>query len=317
MINLHLNGDIVRCPDIRAIKIRLAETRLKEGRCKYGIHEIKCPVWVNHCMARPEIKSLSYFGRCYLSGCDDCPLRKKRVETGLMQKSYRIDNTNYRKMASAAHDLVKTSKNKTLFLTLTFPKFKSKPNEKQINESFSKFIENLRSNYNCSGYVAVREYGSIGNRVHFHLLCSLPFTDFVTLNSAWCHSISDYCEFSKNAVRTTKETIFIRNPGKALRYVCKYFAKSKGQSSETRLIFMSNNLIKKPISVTYDVNTILKGYKGIYINQTSDYSTCFRITDPDEFMRFCNEFLYEEFNKAYNFPIFSNKIADFYSPGSG
>lgn len=79
---------------------------------------------------------------------------------------------------------------------------------------------------------------------------------------------------------------------------------------------MSNNLIKKPIQRPgINLVDLLKPYKGVYINQTSDYSTVFRITDPESFMKFCHEFLYDEFNKEFNYPIFVNKPSDFYVPG--
>jgi hypothetical protein len=235
---------------------------------------------------------------------------------GLKKKSFFISTQVYRKMASASHDLIKSSRHKTLFLTLTFPPFKITPNEKQINQCFSRFVENLRENYGCSGYVAVREYGEKTNRIHFHIILSIPYTSFVNLNNAWCHSISAFCDYSSTALRSTKSSLYIHSPVKAIRYFCKYFAKSKFTRSETRLVFISNNLIKNPIHVyNTSVQGILEGYKGIYIQQTSEYSTCFRITDAVSFMKYCNEYLYEAFENAYNYPLFSKKPPDFVVPG--
>lgn len=319
MLNFHLNGDIVRCPDIRAIHLRTIERRDAEKRCKYNVKESHCQAWQNHVVNWMNIKKFSDCGRCSMAGTMSCPGHKKQVETGNKKKSFVIDTVTYRKMSSAAHDLVKNAEHKTLFLTLTLPKFinpKKEPDEQTVNKCFSKFVENLRSTYNCSGYIAARERGTIGGRLHFHIICSLPFVKFADLNTAWCSAVSDICHYSPNAIRTTKQTIFIKNPGKALRYVCKYFSKTRGQRSDTRLVFMSNNLIKKPIQRP-DINIVelLRPYKGIYINQTSDYSTVFRITDAKSFMRFCNEFLYNAFNEAWNYPVFKNNPADFYVPG--
>lgn len=321
MINVHLNGDIVRCPDIAESKKRLSEIRDSHGICKYNIHESTCPVW--QLMQQAALnesnwdnKRNNFTGRCTLGGSENCPGSKNHKELGNITKHFKIDNVVYRKLSSATHDLVKSSGTKTLFLTLTFPKFKNEYDETKINPCFSKFIENLRTNYNCSGYVAVREYGDNTHRVHFHLCAAMPFTDFRTLNDSWCAAISDISEYSKTALRTTKDTIFIKNPSRALRYVCKYFAKSKYQVSDTRLVFISNNLIKTPINLKNEsAQSILIGYKGIYINQTSDYSTMFRIINPSEFDRFCKEFLYPAFEKAYNYPLFSKKGTGFYSPG--
>jgi hypothetical protein len=237
-------------------------------------------------------------------------MHKKHVETGLQKKRFKIDNAIYRKMASTAHYLVKESKCKTLFITLTFPQFKRKVPDNEINTYFSKYVENLRKNYDCGGYVAVREFGKETHRVHFHLLLAIPFVPFSVLNSAWCNCIKDICNYSGRAVMSDPKTVVIRNPTYALRYICKYFAKTKGQSNDSRLVFMSNNIIQKPKKMYGSVNDLLENYKSIYIQQTSDYSTCFRITDSKEFNRFCNNFLYPFFELSfkkneslYSFPL--------------
>lgn len=319
MLNLHLNGDIVRCPDIANIQRRLIEQRLQQCRCKYGMEEIKCHAWINHCNNQPDIKPISQFGRCFLSCSESCPMRTERKINGLKTKNYKIDNVVYRKISSASHLLVKTSEYKTLFLTLTFPKFKTHVTLKEINRYFSKFMENLRKNYDCTGYIAVREHGSKNNRIHFHLLVSLPFIPFPILNTVWCNTIDDICEYSPNAVQTDPKTKFINNPIRAMRYVCKYFSKAKGQLSESRLVFISNNLLSEEIKTNYvnfdtgeitiDVkrvsrikkqfpvcnipyNDLLKKYKSVKVTQTSDYTTAFRITDKLEFERFCTDYLY-------------------------
>jgi hypothetical protein len=317
MVNVHLNGDLVRMPDISAAKKRAYELRDKKHICKYNVYENSCASWQNSLKCWQNVKDFNNTGRCMLSGSDLCPGHVSQKKQGEIKKTFKIDNPVYRKLSSAAHDLVKSSQKKTLFLTLTFPPFKHNPTENEINHCFSKFVENLRENYSCSGYVAVREYGENTHRVHYHILCSLPYTDFVTLNRAWCHAISNISDFAGNAIRTTKETLFIHNPGRALRYVCKYFAKSKYTTSSTRIVFISNNLIKNPIRLKINVTDLLSGFKGIYINQTSDYTTCFRITNPEEFDRFCKEFLYDAFEKEFNYPLFSKKNPVFYSPGSG
>lgn len=314
MINIHLNGDIVRCPDIRAIHKRTAERKDIKKICRYNIYEDNCKAWQNSLQNWQAVKKNHNCGRCMLSGSLVCPGHVARAKQGRKEKNFTITNQVYRKMSSAAHDLVKSSKTKTLFITLTFPKFKTEYNEKTINTCFSKFVENLRRNYNCSGYVAVREYGENNHRVHFHLLCAIPYVKFNILNAAWCAAISDISESSPNAVRTTKKTLFIKNPVKALRYVCKYFSKARHTKSKTRIVFISNNLIKVPINVIGSVNDILKGYKGIYINRSSEFTTTFRITNPDEFARWCGNYLYEAFEKAYQYPLFTKRTGVFYRP---
>ena len=202
--------------------------------------------------------------------------------------------------------MAKECKNKNLFITLTFPKFKKKVTDNEINNHFSNFIHNLRENYDCGGYVAVRERGKKNNRIHFHLLLAIPFIPFTTLNDSWCDTISDICDYSKNALQTDKKTLFIHNPGRALKYVCKYFAKAKNQVSGSRLVFISNNIIQTAFKYYGNVRDFLTGYKSLTFTQSSDYTTMWRINDINEFNRFCNTFLY---------PLFelSDKKTDLYS----
>jgi hypothetical protein len=313
MLNIHLNGDMVRCPDIVNIQKRLIEKRQKERRCKYGIHELNCPQWTQYCQDQPEIKPLMYYGRCHLFCCDKCPMRKKRKATGNMQKTFRIDNKIYRQLSSAAHYTIKTSKVKTLFMTLTFPPYKDKHYEKcknpicskffeqKHNQLFSKFIENLRTNYGCSGYVAVRERGEKRFRIHYHLLISIPFISFFDLNDVWCNTIKDICNYSNHALYTDKKKKFIKDPVRAIRYVCKYFSKSKGSVSNTRIVFIANEINVKHRTFDnqnceyYTVTDLLNHYKSIKVTQTSDYTTAFRIMDKAEFDDFCNNYLYKLF----------------------
>jgi len=58
---------------------------------------------------------------------------------------------------------------------------------------------------------------------------------------------------------------------------------------------MSLPLILKPKKEFCYIEDVLKGYKPIFIQQTSDFTTCFRITDSGEFDRFCNQYLYALF----------------------
>jgi hypothetical protein len=322
-----LNGDIVRCPDVADSKKKVRERYAAEYKCPFGVTEYDCKVRNNYHL-KHQLTNI----RCdaHLQSCVDykevtdngfswkmfvCPKMQAQYIHSLKKKSFFISTQVYRKMASATHDLVKSSRHKTLFLVLSFPKFKINPNEKQVNQCFSNFVENLRKNYGCTGYVAVREYGEQTHRIHFHIILSIPYTSFTILNSAWCHSISDFCDYSPAALRSKAKSLYIKNPVRAIKYCCKYFAKSKFTRSETRLVFISNNLIKTPVKVyNTNVQSILEGYKGIYIQQTSDYSTCYRITNDKSFMEYCNNYLYDTFENAYNYPLFSKKPPNFIVP---
>ena len=54
-----------------------------------------------------------------------------------------------------------------------------------------------------AGYIAVKEYGEITKRVHFHFIVSYPFIDFRYFNDIWVNTISDICFYSSCAVRRT------------------------------------------------------------------------------------------------------------------
>lgn len=295
MVNIHLNGDIVRCPDISEIQKKVSEIRDVHRICKYNIHENTCPAWLI------DVRSHKYSGRCCLAGSDQCPGHKRQSEHAKKKKTYSINNQVYRKLASASHYMVKESKHKTIFITLTFPPFKKRNyDENEINKSFSRFINNLHENYGVRYYIAVKEYCPSSGRPHFHLLLSIKFTDFRVLNNAWNSAISNLCQHSPNALTTNPDNIIIRSPERAMRYACKYFAKSRGSRSNTRIVFLSMPLILKPKREEISIQDILTGYKSIFIQQTSDYTTSFRITDPKEFHRFCETYLYALFELSAN-----------------
>lgn len=322
MINVHFNGDIIRCPDIAAIQQHTAKIRDDHFICPFGVHQFYCRTWMLYCRKNaknihtrltvhcPLHKKIKYRGKeIYI-----CKKARERYQNSKKQKHFSIDNTNYRKVASAAHHLVKTSPHKSLFLLLSFPPwlpgFNPYKNEKRLNECFSRFMENLRQNYNCAGYLAARELGHDNRRYHYHLVCSIPFVPFANINAAWCAAISDICETSKNAIQSRKENRIIQrlnSPARAVRYICKYITKCKGQASKTRVLFMSNNLIKKPMPVRnedaqyfdrtgiYDVQSYLLQFKSVKVTKLNDYTSAFRIENNEDFDRICQELIYPLF----------------------
>lgn len=296
MLNVHLNGEIVRCPDIQAIQARLKEVRDVHRICKYNIHEDSCQSWQQSLLNWQAVKRNSNCDHCMLSGTMTCPGHLRSLETGNKKKTFKIDSVVFRKIASGNMEMFKTTDLKTIFVTLTFPPFKKYPNEKQINEAFSRFVHNLHETYGMENYIAVRERGVSHGRYHFHLLCSIPFTDFSILNTAWCHAIQDFCDSSLNAFSSRKGKVILKNSIKAFKYVCKYMAKAKGQSSKSRIVFMSRFKYLKPKRQFCAIEDILTGFDSVHVLQTSDYTTCFRITDSFEFEQFCTKYLYNLFD---------------------
>jgi hypothetical protein len=348
MLNVHFNGEIIRCPDQSGNYLKLVQRRQLEKRCQFGCAESDCETFNNWQLIDPR-KRLNK-GCCTLdidpvvSYTDKetgeiiknpesypensllewkkyiCPKAQARYISAITPKKFKIDNVAYRKLSSAAHWMVKESFNKTLFLTLTFPKYlKDEITEKQANECFSKFTDSLKKTYSCDHYVAVRERGEENNRLHFHLICSLPYVHFGSLNHAWCSAIKDYCEYSNSAIQSRAGHRVIKNPIRSIRYVCKYISKSKGMKSDTRLYFISNCTLKKTIQIrsgyelndtyksittkvsppervseSFNINEILQNYKSVDI-KVFDYVTRFRIKDRIEFNKFCCSFIYPLF----------------------
>jgi hypothetical protein len=314
MITVHFNGDVIS----GANQKQLAEERTmianKNRVCCYGRDELKCDTWLADCHEKPEIKKITEFGRCSLTHCDKCPLYLMRKKAGNRIKEYKITSGDYRKLSSGAHYLLKTSKHKTVFFTLTFPPLHKKHKltnsfflDEISNELFSRFIENLKKTYKCSGYVAVKERGEQNGRTHFHVLASFPFVSLSIINNYWCSVIANYCIYSDHALQTDKKTRIVSKKGygifRAIRYICKYFSKAKryNGTSRSRLIFISNNLLHKTAKITDILPAdIIKNYKGIYI-QTLEFVTIFRITDQKSFIEFCDQFIYELFSDKMKF----------------
>lgn len=311
MIKIHLSGDIVRCPDTVTILKRSRIHKIESGYCLYNIYKL-------HCDTYRKYGTVDFDGFKEHTQCDCpltksylCPCRKIQIEHGRKQKHFRIDNSHYRNISSSVHYMLKEGKHKTIFFTLSLGEIKNKQDEQnkklfesRVNKSFSRFMENLHNNYGVKYYVAVRERGETNNRLHYHVLVNCKFIDFSTLNSAWNHALQDICYSSPCSFRTKKGKVILWKPSGALRYICKYVSKCRRQSSETRIIFMSLPCIIKPRDIKHDIRDMLDTYKSVKILQTSDFTTSFRITDPNEFAQFCNLFLYNLFdlrNKKHDF----------------
>lgn len=316
MITAHFNGDVVHSANMKKIAGERQARNNRDRKCIYGRAELTCDNWRQYCLDQPEVKRISDFGRCSLQKCDKCPLYRMRKEAGERIKKYKITNQDYRKMSSGAHWLLKTNRNRVLFFTLTFPPTHKKHKyllntylDEISNKFFSRFMENLKETYKCTGYIAVKEHGDKGGRVHFHVLANMPFVDLRVLNSAWNYTIKSICRFSVCALQTNPKSRIIKGDiNRAVRYLCKYFSKAKrnGGDSYTRLVFVTHNLLHKKISIDdLHPQTILSGYKGIYINKL-DFVTIFRITDNESFKKFCNEFIYEVFSDSINTELHRN-----------
>lgn len=287
MVDLHRNGDIVTHPDHAANYRARMDQYDRRGKCRYGVIIAMCSDYINaenqriSAQSKPEAIK---FSRCNYGMCGVCPRYIAQKQYGETPKKFRITNTHYRRIADQAAYLKETQKFKLLFITLTFGKFKKNGiTDKQANECFSKFMENLSANYGRGNYIAVKEHGDENNRVHFHLIIDMPFVDFRALNRAWCAATSDYCDYSPNALTTDREARFIKSTVSAVKYICKYISKARGQESNSRVIFTSRELSQAELKTDFsgnDFTEILRQYRSIQVYRCNDYTWRYSISYP-------------------------------------
>lgn len=237
---------------------------------------------------------LKVLPECDLYNCEKCPHCKYK-ERGKIDKKYRITSSKYQQMADRVAILKEKSPYKLLFCTLTFPPFRKDytpktiyEHEKNLNDAFSKFIENIRKNYDCKGYVAVREGHQNAKRYHYHVICAIPFVPFNKLNSAWCHAIKDICEFSARAFTTDAKARFIRDTSGAVKYVCKYLSKSKGSYSDTRIIFTDRDTAQELTKMQIEDLEELREVYSFDTYQLNEYVTRLTVSDKKQFKNFYN-----------------------------
>jgi hypothetical protein len=177
---------------------------------------------------------------------------------GKKVKSFEIDRAIYRQIASSAVNLWELRKNNITFFTLTFP---FDANEVQANECFSKFMDNLKLNYELNNYIATKERGTIGNKIHFHCLFDIPYCPINTLNKAWCQTFRSIANYSGCAVQLPSRSnggAVVRTQQRCVKYICKYVSKSIGTKFEQRCYFISRDILSKPQELTAEQVTMLE-----------------------------------------------------------
>lgn len=166
---------------------------------------------------------------------------------GRKHKKYTIDRRTFRRIASSAVNLWDCRKHKVTFFTLTFP---FNPTERQANECFSKFVENLKQNYGLKNYLATKERGENGEKhLHFHCVFDLPYKDIKSINKAWCNTFRLYAPFSPRAVIIPKRSnggAVIQSQERCIKYICKYVSKSVNVEFEQPCVFISRQIVSKP-----------------------------------------------------------------------
>jgi hypothetical protein len=159
---------------------------------------------------------------------------------------YQLSYQKYRIISSAAITLLKTAKNKPIFLTLTFNE-KLKIDEKTANVIWCRFIKNFKKTYDCKNYVGVLEYTK-KYCPHYHFIADYPFKSIVNINNAWLSAIhstftNDNYPFILGSVRLPKKNKSVVDVAdNVVYYLCKYFSKGIGQRYRTKCYFISREL---------------------------------------------------------------------------
>lgn len=312
MVTLHHNGSIVVHPD-NSTAYRDRQRRYSDtGKCRYGCDKITCRQYQVEYLKNPFVYQnwlgeidLGTLPACELRLTSRCPRYVKNKKDGDKEKRFLMTNRHYNEIADRVAWMKENARHKMLFLTLTLPPFKQcitpKNVENEINKSFSKFVENLTKHYGLTNYLAVREGDGVSKRYHYHLIAVLPFADFRRLNGAWCAAISNICEASKNALTSDKEARFIRSTSSAVRYICKYISKARGQASRTRIIFCDRETAQATVKLSIDhTPEELTGHlKSVHYYDLNEYVTRITIKNNKELDGFINSVV-RAFFKVHN-----------------
>lgn len=153
-----------------------------------------------------------------------------------------------RRLVNCNHDLDR-------FMTLTFNTPLLDLNK--ANPLFRNFVKRLSRLYPQFKYLCVPEFQPNSGRVHYHLLCNLPYIEKSELESLWSHGF-----------------VFIRKVDSVDNmgaYVCKYLGKANFDKRYFRKnkFFYSYNLLRsviidKLLSVTNILENLPKTCKLIY-----------------------------------------------------
>lgn len=201
---------------------------------------------------------------------------------GKKQKYYEIDKAEYRKIASSAVNLWEQRKYKVTFFTLTFPFDVS---ETVANECYSKFMDNLKANYELNNYISTKERGETGRGyIHYHCLFDIAFNDITKINKAWCNTFRAFAPYSGCAVRLPPKRnggAVVRTQERCVKYLAKYVAKSIGVKFEKPCVFISRSVLSRPQEISQQTLFMLQDscYKKEFANE---YVTVLQLYEDKE-----------------------------------
>ena len=280
VVTVHYNNTLIVHPDTRQSFEKKLQNNLALNRCRFGINCYECKNFIEY---ETDLQTLSGKPRkieakdCQLYKHKDlkefCPGLRKQKECGTQEKTFAIDFKTYNQIADRTAHMYHNRQNKLIFVVLSLPPLKKDINGKELNEAFSRFIENLRRNYHLRHYLCVREGDGLDTRYHYHCILDIRYVSFVRLNAAWNSAISDFCEFSKCAFRTKPKSYFIRDIAGAISYISKYVSKTIGEKSDSRIFFCDRETASAWVKQRFDndIDELKDNFKSIRRKILNDY----------------------------------------------
>lgn len=182
--------------------------------------------------------------------------RPKTPQTVIRVDNIRRTRGKIRRLVNCNRDLIK-------FMTLTFNT--SVVDLNLANPIFHSFIKRLHRLYPNFKYLCVPEFQKKG-RVHYHLLCNLPFVENSFITDLWGQGFV-----------FLRKVDHINNVG---AYVCKYLGKANfdGRYFKKKKFFYSVNLLRPVVVDNYDdVQCIWQGLpvdNSLFVEKTYNFSYC-------------------------------------------
>lgn len=183
-----------------------------------------------------------------------------KSKTIFPQRYIRVDNANRTKQNIKR--LILSNLDMDKFITLTFNTDKTELS--QTSKIFNNFIKRLKRVYPQLKYIAVPEFQKVSKRVHYHILCNIPYTKNNIIAEIWKNGFTTIIKI--------KPTLYIS------LYLIKYISKCY---TDTRLfskrkVLYSRNLIRPLVQYFYDYSQIktLIHFLKIFSNITNKYSYC-------------------------------------------
>lgn len=151
---------------------------------------------------------------------------------GNRPRAFCITKEIRRMVLSAVVKMDKIKEYKLIFLTITFP---FDATEREAAELFVSLLDNMKKTYKLKYYVWTKELTKAG-RLHYHLLCDIPFFDIRRCQKTWNTIIKNmypHIICTNNSLRLPDRNKWRRvvvDSAKVARYISKYITKPNSKN---------------------------------------------------------------------------------------